>query len=290
METLEQSYVDLEAMTDVPECGLWTIDGDGYHADRTAESHSTLNVFRHSIPEYYRTYVSGVEDRRKPTDEMVLGSALHCWVLEPNQFNGRYIAAPTGLDRRTKLGKAAWEKFVEVRNGRTALTQEQLIAVTAMANSLLGHPYVSRLLDSEGMNEQAIRWRDPVTGIQLKSMFDRLYLDAGIALDLKTASDPLPDGWLRQAANLGYYRQAALYRAGAKIVFGKDLDFLHVVVGSQPPYEVVCYELGPASLALGNAENEATLEELRLCRESGRWESRYANEPVQTEIPAWKFR
>jgi len=63
-------------------------------------SYSALKAYAKS-PNHYLMYV-GREFVETPA--MVLGSALHCLVLEPQEWSKRYITAPK-FDRRTKAGK-----------------------------------------------------------------------------------------------------------------------------------------------------------------------------------------
>ena len=81
-------------------------------------SHSALKAFAKS-PNHYLQYVAGEAPR---TDAMIAGSALHCFVLEPHEFDARYIVAPK-VDRRTKEGKEIFEAFSQQAAGRDVLTQ-----------------------------------------------------------------------------------------------------------------------------------------------------------------------
>jgi hypothetical protein len=78
-------------------------------------SYSALKAFAKS-PNHYLQYVNRefVE-----TPAMVLGSALHCAVLEPNEYGKRYTIAPK-FDRRTKAGKEQAEAWELAADGKTA--------------------------------------------------------------------------------------------------------------------------------------------------------------------------
>lgn len=70
-----------------------------YHAD-PAISKSDLDLINRS-PSYYK-YVKG--NPRVQTAAMLLGSAVHKLVLEPEDFGEEYAVAPLA-DRRTKPAK-----------------------------------------------------------------------------------------------------------------------------------------------------------------------------------------
>lgn len=278
--------IDTPTPSTMPHMGPWEIGTAAYHIDRTAISHSVLEVFRESIPLYHGTYVTGSIPKREPTPAMVIGSALHCYLLEPDEFDLNFAILPK-VDRRTSVGKEQWTVFQANSGGKTLIDKDQFNIVEAMAASIRSHDLGRQLIETSGMTEQAIRWTDPETGLLLKCRFDKLFPHRGVSFDLKTASDPTPNTWIRQAANFGYHRQAALYKAGAEIAMGEVLDFFHVVVGTSQPYEVVVYELDQAAIALGRKQNSESLIELSHCREVESWTGRHSSEVYLAALPAW---
>ena len=60
---------------------------------------SALKAFNRS-PNHYIQYLTGP---RKASKAMAFGSALHCAVLEPDEFDSRYALAPK-LEKRTPAG------------------------------------------------------------------------------------------------------------------------------------------------------------------------------------------
>jgi len=269
----------------VAQLGLWDCTNAEYHAERESVSHSALEVFRRSIPLYHAQYITG-EIERPTTEAMTFGSAVHAALLQPDEFNALVAVAPEG-DRRTKEGKANWEKFQATANGKIVISRDQSASITAIVASFAKNSLAEMLLNAPGRTEQGIRWMDD-TGLQLKCKPDR-WLDSGVVWDLKTATDPSPDGWIRQAANLGYHRQAALYLEGLNTMTAKVPDFYFVVVGSTAPHEVVVYEIDQESIGLGHRQNHEDLRELAACRKSGQWLGRWHDKVCPARLPRWAF-
>lgn len=266
--------------------GLWKVDSEYYHADRSCIGHSGLEVFRHSIPTYYCRYVSGTLPMPEPSPAMELGTLLHIFLLEPERLDS--IAVAPECDRRTKEGRRLWEEFQAGSIGKLVVSREQSEAATRMAKAVLGHRSAMEMFRVRGHREQGVRWVDPATGLWCKCRPD-LLLGNGICADIKTTSDPSPLAWPRQAVNLGYHRQSAFYLDG----LGRGLDwrgrFVHVVVGSSEPHEVVCYVFDDAALELGARQNAHDLATLASCQETDTWLAPWHSEIKVQSLPKYAF-
>lgn len=69
-------------------------------------SYSSLAAFSVSP----RAFIAYKLKERKTTKAMILGEAVHCKVLEPDEFNTRYVIAPD-VDGTTVAGKNAWAEL-----------------------------------------------------------------------------------------------------------------------------------------------------------------------------------
>ncbi len=78
-----------------------------YHAN-PAISHSKLEVFRRRPRLFFKRYVEKSLPPPETTTAFRVGSAVHCAILEPEEFNARFVVSQK-FDRRTKDGKAAAE-------------------------------------------------------------------------------------------------------------------------------------------------------------------------------------
>lgn len=84
---------------------------DAYHADLTHDSHSSLTLFRESIERYAAVRVFRTMPPKAPTPAMILGTALHTYALEPDEYERRFIRdlviEPTTELMCLKCGEAA---------------------------------------------------------------------------------------------------------------------------------------------------------------------------------------
>jgi hypothetical protein len=189
-------------------------------------SYSALKAFAKS-PNHYLQYVNRefVE-----TPAMVLGSALHCAVLEPDEYVNRYVIAPK-FDRRTKAGKEQAEAWELASDGKTHITAEQDQAVQAMKHAIRSHDVAFRLLNKTCPE---LPVEGEIEGMQFKGVIDALG-DIWV-VDIKTTTDASPEGFRKQASNLDYHLQAAIYTQ----LTGRA--FRWIAVESAPPYNVAVYE------------------------------------------------
>ena len=74
--------------------------------------------------------------KKEQTPAMVMGSAIHCMVLEPHLFDEDYAIAPQ-YDGRTKEGKAIKEEFETQSIGKTVLRNDDYVIAKSCADAIL---------------------------------------------------------------------------------------------------------------------------------------------------------
>lgn len=268
--------------------GLWNVRRGDYHADRLCDCHSSLEVFKRSIVLYRAVFVDGSLAAPGPTGAQEFGTAFHTWLLEPEKFDQEIVVQPERWDLRTNKGKEAQAEFMAGSGGRAVISAAEFDTVQRMADSARSRRAARELLEAPGLVEQAIRWRDPDTGLALRAMMDKM-VRGGPSVDVKTAIDPTPEGFAKAAANFGYHRQHALYVDGRIHALHESVPFLFLVVGKEPPYECAVYRLGESAESLGRGQNTRLLYELRDCKDFGRYESRMGDEVIDLALPRWAY-
>lgn len=264
------------------------ISNAAYHDDFSRVSSTSLKLFRKSPLKYHRRYMLGM-DQKEPTDSMILGSLVHCLVLEPGQLDSLYAVAPK-CDRRTTIGKAQWAEFVQWSVGKQVVDEATAEKADAIAAAVRADTFAKMLLNLDGAIERAIHWTDEATGIFCKAKPDLASESAMTLVDLKTCQDASPSGFSRQMANYEYHCQAAWYCAGFEALTGTRPAFVFVAVETEPPYEVACHEIDEQSLALGFAQNAAAMRDLVRRVESDQWEPEWRQQINTLSLPAWAFR
>jgi len=104
------------------------------------------------------------EDEEKKS-ALNMGSALHCLLLEPDEFDKRFIVAPE-FNRRTNQGKADEQEYFSKASlmGMNVLDADQGRRLGLMRESALAHHAARYLLESDGCCESSIDWEDEEAG------------------------------------------------------------------------------------------------------------------------------
>jgi hypothetical protein len=229
-------------------------------------------------------YQAGRARSAEPTDAMVIGTAIHLAVLEPERFALEVVQRPT-FDRRTTTGKAAFAAWTAEHAGRLALDAEDFDTVRRSADSVLAHP-AARALLSEGAPEVSLRWDDPATATPCRARFDWLRPDLG-AIDLKSTRDASPAGFPREIAQHGYHLQAAHYDMGAQAVLGQPLPYwIFIAIEKEAPYAVGVYSLDRESIDAASVRVADALARWRAATDSGRWPA-YSDLIDPITLPKW---
>ena len=95
-----------------------------YHNITNADYHAGPGVSKSQLddialdPAIYLWRKHAPVDTEK-TAALDMGSALHCLLLEPDEFDKRFIVAPA-FNRRTTQGKTEEQTFIDEANGRAS--------------------------------------------------------------------------------------------------------------------------------------------------------------------------
>jgi hypothetical protein len=125
-------------------------------------------------------------------------------------------------------------------------------------------------------------WRD----VACKARLDRILIEEGIVLDLKTTDTVDPELFTKKVVGLGYDFQAAFYAKAAEAAFGKPFKFIFVAVERKAPYTVDLFEATPEMMEEALFKCEMALDNYRVCQSTDSWPNR---EPVirKLEYPGW---
>jgi len=242
-----------------------------YHTDVTRVSKSGLDLIAKAPALYYERYLNPNALPQKETPALIIGSAAHCAVFEPQEFGKRYAVAPR-VDRRTKAGKEQWEAFLiaAALKGLTPLDAESATMVERIMESVRGHRTAQYLL-KDGIAEQPIYWNDEDTEVDCKARPDWLTPD-NVIIDLKTTEDASPRGFAQSVRKYRYDVQAAFYSDGLEEATGKPCNgFFFVAVEKHPPYLVGWYFIGNEDMKEARQKYKENLMTYGFCKKSGNW-------------------
>lgn len=239
-----------------------------YHASAPI-SKSRLWEMR-KTPLYFKWYEEHRSEMPK-TDALVIGSAFHKLVLEPEEFDSEFAVCPT-VDRRTKAGKEEFAAFQQNAEGKSVLMDWMFDQVKAMAETVRSHP-MAGFLTTDGEVETSIYFTDNLTGVECKVRPDIIKTINGkrIIVDLKSCRSASLDDFRKDAINMGYDLQAAMYREGVKAETGEECDFVFVAVEKEPPYMINIIQCDELLLKRGGDLYREYLGMYKECSETGNW-------------------
>lgn len=239
-----------------------------YHA-MPAISKSGLDSIDLSPAIYYARHLDPARPPHGAKTGQLEGNLAHCAILEPEDFDKRYIVGPS-VNRNTKV----WKEFVEANPNHIAIQQDQASTAYAQAASVRALPEIGPLFDS-GKAEVSAFWRDPDTGVDCRCRPDFVH-DFGdesvLLIDLKTFTDPSPKEFARQCGRKFYAKQAAYYSDGYAAASGKVVRaFIFAAVGNEHPYAAAAMMLDEESLEAGRQHYKRNLRTYAECLRTNIW-------------------
>lgn len=240
---------------------LHDVDEDTYHAGgvRTPgaqTSQSALKMLR--PPSTPREFQHHLITPTKPKRAFDVGHAAHAIVLgvgaEFVRHPDRHLTSNGAMGVKTE--SKVWV-LAQRDAGRIPLKGDDYDAVYRMADAILAHRRAAELFTDPERQPEVSAFHEAIPGLWLRSRFD--LLGGGLA-DFKTAADPHPDRWLKQAWDFGYHIQDVSYRRAWAAITGEDPGpMTFVVVGKAAPHLVGVYTLDAAFERLGGEQLDAAL-------------------------------
>lgn len=225
--------------------GIVTESNAEYHGYKGAVSKSQLARMA-VCPKYFKWCEDNPPEQ---SEEMVVGSAFHKLVLEPQDFGAEFVVMPE-IDRRTKSGKESYMVFLQQAQGRQIITQEQYKTICGMLESVLALENVPKLLKSD--HEKSMYGIDKLTGECIKTRPD-CYKIMGkgkekslIITDLKSCRSAQTDDFTKDAIKFHYDLQAYMYTKNASDLLDipfENISFVFIAVEKKPPYLAKKYQV-----------------------------------------------
>lgn len=226
-------------------------------------------------PRMYRWRLAHPEN--KPA--FALGNAAHCAILEPDAFEQRYAEyAPV-------RNGAKWEAWQAEHPGVQSLKPDEMAEAKEIAKEVRGHRIAAKLLRG-GRSEESITWTDEATGLTCKARVD--YLRPDLLLDLKTARDPSPEKFERDAFSFGYASQVAFYHDGAtraRLIDGRERPYI-IAVRKGDDFDVACFQVKSETLEVGRVIYRRLLRRLAECMDADYWPG-VAPDLQHLGLPPW---
>lgn len=231
-----------------------------YHATDGFISKSGLDLVNRSPAHYF--YREGKERTR----HMVLGSATHTAILEPELFKRDYMI----LEGVTVRTAAAYKQAIKARDEDFTLTEAEGQKITAMQQEVYANHAVSQFIKSSEHKEISVFVKHPVYGVMVRVRFD--LLANGFIGDLKTTNDARSDEFSKSIFNYRYDVQAAIYLDAYEWLTGEKLKgFKFLAVENATPHRARLFTLDDYSISIGRKKADQDFAVYAKCLESGIW-------------------
>ena len=252
---------------------------------RSRDGVSSTELKRIAIsPLHYKYWKEHPQESDTPA--LLFGRGAHKYILETDSFFEEFSVMPI-CDRRTKDGKAIYEKVVEDSKGKDVISHDDFEKIKAMKEAMDKTPFVKRLLDGE--HEKSFFWTDKETGIKCKVRPDSFNEQLGVIIDYKTCQSAEPRKFMNKSIDLNYDLQAAFYCDGLKENIGKDFKFVFLAQEKTAPYAVAVYECSEEYIRSGTDMYKSMLRTYKKCTETGNWYSYMGENPeiLSLNVPVW---
>lgn len=194
--------------------------------------------------------------RSLESEALLVGSAFHAMMLEPEEYRKLYTFEPT-VDRRTKAGKeyiAEWaEQNKDIPNHVPGKYENMLIN---MQESLAAHPRYKELINPDGEFEQIKLFE--LEGTKCKAKVDYYNPEENYIVDIKTCNSVQIDDILESIKKYNYGVQAAFYLDGLKAH-----KFYFAFIEKKAPHDVVIVDYS-SGLEDGRKAYKAGVENIKM--------------------------
>lgn len=243
------------------------LPAEEYHRDPALSASGMKLLLDPGCPAQYR-YERDHPQPPKATFDF--GHATHRLVLG----DGAKLRVLDYDDYKTKDAQAA--KKEAYAQGAVPMLPHEMDKARAMADAVRRHPVAGALFRG-GRPEVSLFFKDPVTGVGLRSRLDWLDTDRpgrAIMTDLKTTGTGVDLDHIERAIyDYGYHVSAAQYESAAQALglAGPDAVATLVFVCKEPPFLVRVVQLPVDALKVGRAKRRVAIELFKECTDSGVW-------------------
>lgn len=249
--------------------GVFNLSNNKYHS-LPGISRSALMDFIESPLIYWDKYLNKDKPKKEITQNMRIGTAVHCLVLEPEIFKEE-IALLGDYNARSKDGRQYKSDFEKENAQRTILNKKEYEQAKIIAKSISDYQHTKDFLIGSFEVEKSIFWTDAETGLLCKARPDIWQQGLGLICDIKTSSDAA--GFKYSIVKYGYHIQAAMQIDGILATTGQSIDAFNFIVGpTDRPFKPYLHVLNQSLIEKGRDDYKNALKILKKCIETQKWD------------------
>lgn len=253
------------------------MDIKDYHAHPALGSSTIREILKSSAHYAYK-----LTHKVKKTDSMILGDAIHAFILEQNRFVDMYEVVEEVYLRAVgghNVGDPKLDDdgepivYLKDRNGEGLdIKGEQYKKFVAMTNAIKQSKLVKDIMIQSTHIEYSIFSK--IMGFDVKCRPDTMNVDTGIIWDVKTVSNKSDSGkpadnFIREFIAMGYDVQAALYKRLCEEKFLKEFEFRFLCIDvSKDVVGIKEYKVSDELIELGERRLKWCLEQIKQYNET----------------------
>ena len=215
---------------------------------------------------------------------MNLGSAVHCYLLEPHLFDAEWCVSEK-FDMRTTAGKEAKKAFDEKNTGKNCINEDEFSLIKTIKSNCYKIESVKNALDNYD-KEQTIEFM--LDGLKMKARIDIVSPNRSVIIDLKTTKDASPRAFTSDLVSMGYDIQMLHYTYAT--MYGKP--------GPMPHIFVIAAETNSGEIASYNIDNvvysdytknryNAAIKTALTVMELKERPMKYSKDIQKLDLPSW---
>ncbi len=231
--------------------------------------------------------VRKAKDNKRPTNDMILGSLVHCLTLTPDDFQKEFFIMPD-LNLRTNDGKAFKEKLITENPGKLWITDEDLMQGHRMRASLIANPRAKELLEP-GLKELAVFWTCPFSHLNFKAKLDQF--SKNHFCELKTTSEAGLDAFSKHVDNMNYDLSLVHYQTGLKQALDVAPPAFFLVVEREFPHVCQTYPVGQSVWETGHSKWMDAVTKLEAGIKRKEWPGYFkSGDEPEIQMPPWAMK
>ena len=246
---------------------------------------------------------------RQPPEEseaLKVGRAIHVAVLEPDDFEARYLVAGvcSAIKKGDKLpctnngtvrSDGQWYCGTHARglwpdnDAPTVLPSKQYQTCVRIRENMLARKATSGLIRAATMFEVSVVWVDEVTGVTCKARFDLLAPAFSCMADVKSTGDASKSAFEKSIDTYGYAKQGNLYLRGARTLGIAVEHYVMIAAEKEEPCAVADYRLLESALFAVDEDVTSLLKRYGECMASGEFPA-YPDVIEDISLPAYRLK
>lgn len=262
------------------------LSNEEYHGHKESISRSGLMDFAKSPYTYWAKHLNPDRPKREPTQQMVLGSAVHTFILEPNLFAEQFAFMPEKVIKKNS-GKELYEEYKNniaqiERLGKTILSSEEACILKGMGDKFFSNESAIELINNARI-ENSFFWQDQHSGLLLKARPDILH--DNMIVDLKTCSNASPRAFQSSMIEGGYHIQGAMIRDAVEVLEGRRINHvINICLETKYPYNMAIYLIDEDAINAGQRKYKQLCLDLKEALETNTFPD-YGIQ--QISLPKW---